>query len=209
MTSDVLPIEGLVPPEPASLRCVQGEAGRTPYSDAGHKTERSVVKAVILALSVSCLTLMLPGAAKADAFYFSYFYGDVYASGVFQTDLLAPGEYQVTSITGQRNGIDIAMLDAPRQFGNNDNLLLYSDQPYLTFPGISFQDANGTEYNLYFDYGFYRETLDGWNDGAPMQLGIHAVPVSPTAVPEISSMVMLGTGLLGGWGFMRRRRSHK
>ena len=174
------------------------------YCEADVQTTNKglAVKPAILILSVLCFALILASTANADTFAFSYSYDGVFASGSFDADPLAPGQVLITSITGQRNGVEIASLDAPGTFGDNDNLLSFPDEPYLTFSGVSFQDADGLNYNLYFDQESYRESLDGYTTGVPMILTIESIP---EAVPEPSSLALLGSGLLGSLSLVRRR----
>ena len=140
--------------------------------------------------------MTLAGTASADIFSFTYSNETVTASGYLYATPLGGGRFQITELFGTRNGVDIALLPV-NVFGSNDNLLSFPAEPYVTFSGISFVDKDGVDYNIYND-GAYRESLSGYPDGA-------AVALSFESVPEPSSLLCLGSAILGALGVARRR----
>jgi hypothetical protein len=136
---------------------------------------------------------ILPIAALADTFNFTYTGTSLNASGQLQTDPLLGGTYVITGITGTSNGVSITALEPPNTFGGNDNLL---QDPSLTldFNGLAYLMANGELVNLFGTTDAQIEPV-----GQPITLDIGTLVISrPTAAtPEPSSLLLLSTGLLG------------
>ena len=105
--------------------------------------------------------------ATSSSVNFSYSAPEVTASGVLQTKIdPATKSYQITGITGTRNGVAIDSLLPPDYQTNikgvevktgegNDNLLQPSS-PQLDESGFSYT-AGGQTYNVYYSTGGYYE----------------------------------------------------
>jgi hypothetical protein len=99
------------------------------------------------------LLLFLASPAFADTFAWSYTGDGVTASGIFVTTPLNDGTFQITDISGERNGVPITGLST---FGFANNLI-YPFIPFFDYSGLSFV-AGGTEFNV---YGSIEHTPEG------------------------------------------------
>lgn len=159
-------------------------------------------------------------AAGAESYTFSF--GDPSSSfsgsGILTTDtLLAPGEYTLASVTGTvatepygsstpiQSLLEAGTFPTPTNgnaFPPNDNVLLVtngagSPDSY----GISFVLVDGSQVNL-FNAGPGINALLEHPDGSESN---ENVSLSIAATPEPSTFALLGTGLLGVAGSLKRR----
>jgi len=149
-------------------------------------------------------------AAHADTFDFSFgntsstFFG----SGDFTATLTSPGVYTITSVSGTTNtgagNKAISGIEAPGSFEGNDNLLndvggVYNFDAF----GLSYDLANGAQINIYLGPSGDAEILER----AGGTYVDEAVPYPISATPEPGSLLLMGTGLLGGLSVLRRRMS--
>ena len=154
-------------------------------------------------------TLLFVGSAlsaSADTFDFAYSNANINASGTLDASLEADGFWHISGITGERNGIAIIALDPLRSFSSNDNILTYPDPTslFVNYGGTAYETADGMNYNFYSSDGVNRETITPIDNGQDITLSISdASTASP--VPEPSTFLMLGTGLLSAAGVLRRR----
>ncbi len=150
--------------------------------------------------------LALPAAAHADTFDFSATGGGNGFSGVgsFVTTNQGNGSYLITGISG--TGIT-GLIPVP-EYGGNDNLLFPGSATKLDNSGFSFNDQMGNtrfQVNIYADAPLSYEAVLLDSDGVGLNFPVTFTLTNTSAVPEPSSLLLLGTGVLGALGVARRR----
>jgi PEP-CTERM motif len=101
----------------------------------------------------------------------------------------------------------------PSQINNNkfnpyDNTGAFdSTAQGLVTAATTFAKNNGDNSAFYGQFTLYTPTSNeqGWTDGIPQEFLGYAPTPAPSPTPEPSSLMLLGTGLLGTVGIMRRR----
>jgi len=151
-----------------------------------------------------CFTLILlifSTAAFATNIPFSYSGSGYTGSGVFIATNEGGGTYLVTGVTGTQNGLPFTGVEpvTPQFSGYSyDNLLFLKSTPQLDVLGILL-DWNGGVVNLGYDntrYGL-------WDATTPYPDPSHEIGFSAT--PEPSTLLTLGSGIVGLVGLARKR----
>lgn len=144
------------------------------------------------------------GFAHADVFTFNAqgSAGGFSASGTLTANDNGDGSYTVVGITGP----GVTGLIGPGQFQFNDNLLFPGQASMLDSHGLSFNDVMGdTSYQVnisYFDgAGYFTTLVDSDNNSQLLTTDFSTSSVTP----EPCSIALLGTGVLGLAGVLRRR----
>ena len=168
-----------------------------------------IVSAIFIALLAP-----LPGQA-ALLWNWTYTGAGIAASGTFTTDE-APdsgGYYQITGITGSRNGVAIIRLEPVGEAipGNPgfpvDNLVTAGG--LLTSHGFGFATADGNYVNpFYADFQTPPRFLEVFTQ--PASMGFSELPIQFTAaiVPEPCTLALVATALVGLAAAGRKRRAY-
>jgi len=178
------------------------------------------IQAKTLALTGGLLLLSLGIGHRAQAtdFAFSYTGIGINASGTLTATPFDPvsNTYQITSLTGQRNGEAITRLLNLREFADNDNLF-YQAGNYFDLQGISFA-VNNQFFNLFYGtqnaLGGNRPYFTGYGETSNPDIACTALPTcSPVTITIQSSQAVpepltVGGALVAGaaaWGTRKRR----
>ena len=172
---------------------------------------------------VTAALLLVGTAAHAATFQFSFGSSSSAFSGLgtLTTGTLeAPGEYLIASVTGTAettpNGpeLTIASILAPGDFptisnggtfpANDNTLFVANGVGTLSQDGLSFALQNGAQINLYND-GPGLDALLERSNGALVNEDVPVTITSVATTPEPSTFALLGTGLLGFAGVLKRR----
>lgn len=144
----------------------------------------------------------------ADSFLFSYSGSGIVASGTLTGALTqSPGVYEISAITGTRNGAIITELDTKADYA--DQLLYYPATNTGTALNPSPLDISGIAYlvgqNSYNIYSSGAQPALVENDESSPLTAFSVTQVAVT--PEPGSLVLLGSGILSMMGVIRRRAS--
>ena len=160
----------------------------------------------LLALAVSSVFL-LPFTAEADTFDFSVSALGSSVSGVLTATNNNDGSFLVTSVTGTEIG---GLITAGDPFFGNDNLIFPGNTRSVDVDGLAFTgDIAGQMYSIdVFSTvsGFEVLGLDS-SDNVYFEPATFSLTNAASATPEPSSLLLLGTGLLGAGGTAFRRRT--
>jgi PEP-CTERM motif len=166
--------------------------------------------------------------ALASPVYFDFsFTGPSFSgSGEFVTQSLGNGEYQIDNIlNGSVNGNAITSLlpdgSYPKGLGNvpNDNILIFpgtwgiNSPSYFDDAGVSFTVGGTSPYDVNLnDTWFFENAVKGpgnpWENSIELDcvtVSLATPPPAGSPVPEPSSLMLFGTGMLAVAGAFRRR----
>ena len=165
----------------------------------------------LFVLGVLCAALVLVSMASADDVSFTLAGAGLDASGTFYAAPQGAGQWLVYDASGTFNGANIVGIWPESNSGNifTFNNLYYSPGPEVDWMGLVFKLDNGDMVNLCYDSGCAGAastyTAIVWD---PVS-GITDLNVDNASfgepVPEPATLMLLGSGLIGLGGVIRRR----
>lgn len=184
------------------------------------------VRVYVLAIAAGCFLLLSPGDARADSLT-----GPVGITGLFPntsttfatdtigvgSSLACPGASPICAWYGGNGTQTFSVGSSAISYTSSGSSWVYHSGTFngFDFTGLTFTSGSLTGFNLTtniaglsnsnvtFGPSFIEINLQGLPVNGYFTLDLN--PSSETTVPEPSSLVLLGTGLLALVGFMRRK----